>query len=230
MKTCLICGKKLKGKYQKKFCSCKCSSINSNKIKKEKELKLGKPLCIWTDEARRNQSNIMKLKNTNSSRIWSKETLKKLSNNTKQFNKTYWTEERRKQHSKLMSNIAAKNPVSYNAENVSGRTKMYDAVDSFGNNVKLKGTWEVLVAKFFDNNSVKWTKEIQREFFYYWEGQQRRYYPDFYLTEFDKYVEVKGYQRDRDIEKWKCIQNLIIFKKNEIDCIKKKMFEYDFAR
>ena len=39
------------------------------------------------------------------------------------------------------------------------------------------------------------------------------------------YVEVKGYQRDRDLEKWKTISNrLIIIKKYEINKIKKNIF------
>lgn len=230
MKTCLLCGKELQGKWQKKFCSCKCASINSNRIKKEKELKLGKPLYTWTDEAKKKQSDIMKLKNTNSTRIWNSETLKKMSIKVKEFNKNYWTKEHRIKHSELMSKVAANNPESYNAENVSGRTKMYDAVDSFGNIVKLKGTWEVIAADFLNSKSIKWTKKITKFFVYYWEGHQRRYYPDFYLPEFDKYLEVKGYKRDRDIEKWKCVSDLVVFKKKEIDLIKKGIFEYNFAR
>jgi hypothetical protein len=45
------------------------------------------------------------------------------------------------------------------------------------------------------------------------------------LPKIDAYIEVKGYERDRDREKWKCVDNLIIIKKEEIEQIRKGAYE-----
>lgn len=111
-------------------------------------------------------------------------------------------------------------PNSYSA-NISGRTKSYIYKDSLNNDVKVKGTWELLVANFLTTNNINWTNIIDEKIIYEWNSKKRRYFPDFYLIDYDIYIEVKGYERKRDLEKWKVIKDkLIIFKKNEINLIK----------
>ena len=51
------------------------------------------------------------------------------------------------------------------------------------------------------------------------------YFPDFYLPDFDYYIEVKGYQRDRDLYKWKVVDKLIIIKANEIKEIRNNVYD-----
>ena len=55
------------------------------------------------------------------------------------------------------------------------------------------------------------------------------YYPDFYLPDFDRYIEVKGYETDRDKTKYKAVNNLILLKANEINLIKKGLFKLDIG-
>lgn len=74
------------------------------------------------------------------------------------------------------------------------------------------------MAKWFDENNIKWKHE-SKSFDYEWNGT-RKYFPDFYLPDFDVYVEVKGYETERDLAKWKNIPNLVVFKLNEIKQIK----------
>ena len=66
----------------------------------------------------------------------------------------------------------------------------------------------------------------EEEFYYEWDGKLRRYYPDFYLPDYNFYIEVKGYERDRDLEKWKSkiSEKLVIIKANEIKQIKKNNY------
>lgn len=111
------------------------------------------------------------------------------------------------------------NPDSYTASNVSGRTPiiMY-------NGFKLKGTWELETAKWLDSQNIKWTN-ILKGFDYEWQGSTHIYYPDFYLIDYNKYIEVKGYERERDRIKWNTIKDLIVIKKNEIDMIKKGTYQ-----
>lgn len=124
-----------------------------------------------------------------------------------------------------MIEATIKYPESYSANNVCGRTKLIEVEDSFGNIVKVNGGWEKLVADYLNANNIKWTNKIDKKIYYFWNGSNRIYYPDFYLPDYNKYIEVKGYQRERDLIKWETIKDrLIIIKQKEINEIKNKIF------
>lgn len=55
---------------------------------------------------------------------------------------------------------------------------------------------------------------------YVWEERDRNYFPDFYLPDFDLYIEVKGIQVDRDDAKWSVVENLMIVKEDGIKAIR----------
>lgn len=109
-------------------------------------------------------------------------------------------------------------PESYTANNVSGRTPIIKY-----NGFRLKGTWELETAKWLDKNNIKWTNIING-IEYIWNNSAHLYYPDFYLIELDYYIEVKGYERDRDRVKWQSVERLIILKKDDILKIKNNTF------
>lgn len=72
--------------------------------------------------------------------------------------------------------------------------------------VEYKGTnfdsgWEVLYAKFLDENQIKWERNTL-QFQYTFEGKNRKYFPDFYLPETKEFIEIKGFKRPRDEAKW----------------------------
>ena len=119
-----------------------------------------------------------------------------------------------------MKKAVLDNPDSYSASNVSGRTK---SIEYKG--FKLKGKWELDMAKWLDANMIEWTNIIQVPFEYFWEGSVHYYFPDFYLEKFNMYIEVKGYERDRDRKKWKSVENIIIIKKDEIDKIRNGTYQ-----
>jgi len=121
--------------------------------------------------------------------------------------------EQRAHKSKAMKEAVQNHPDSYSKNNVVGRVKNIEY-----NGVKLKGSWELLVAKWLDQHLIKWEHET-RAFKYNWHGS-RTYYPDFYLPDLDLFLEVKGYERERDREKWKVVPNLVVFKRKEIEDIK----------
>jgi len=142
--------------------------------------------------------------------IVSEETKKKISQKKKGIK---YSEEQKIRWSEIMKLAVQKYPESYTKNNVVGRVKNIDY-----KGIKLKGSWEVLVAKWLDNNHIVWEHETKC-FDYVWNGN-RKYYPDFYLPDFNIYIEVKGYETERDLEKWKNIPNLVVFKLNEINQIK----------
>ena len=148
--------------------------------------------------------------------VVSEETKKKISEASK---KRVWTDEQKKKHSESMKTAVKNHPDSYTKNNVVGRVKNLEY-----NGIKLKGKWELIVAQWLDENRVKWEHET-KSFQYEWNGL-RSYYPDFYLPDFDFYIEVKGYVTERDLSKWKSIPNLKVFKLNEIKKIKNKTLDF----
>ena len=85
------------------------------------------------------------------------------------------------------------------------RTQVYKGI-------KMMGNWEVEFAKLLDEKDIKWIYTNDK-FNYVYENEIHKYNPDFYLPEFDTYIEIKGYPTKRDYAKWSTsnINNLNIF-------------------
>lgn len=218
---CIFCNKECKNLNSLRQHEIRCK-LNPNKIEivsnfieynKKKDKKTNKSLNQFT------KAKMLGLDIP----VVSDETKKKISNSSK--NKK-WDDDRKQKHSLAMLKAVDEHPNSYSANNISGRTKSYIYKDSLNNDVKVKGTWELLVAKFLTINNINWTNIIDEKITYEWVGKERRYFPDFYLIDYDIYIEVKGYERKRDLEKWKVIKDkLLVFKKNEINLIKNNNFD-----
>lgn len=184
--------------YNKKIKNNEITKEYTNQFSKAKKLNLAKPIV-------------------------SDETKKKLSIAAK---KQIWSKERKERHSIVMTEAAKIHSDSYSANNVCGRTKLFEIYDSYGNLTKVNGSWELLVANYLSDHNIKWTNQINELFIYPFKGKDRRYYPDFYLPDYDKYIEVKGYERERDKIKWSYFTKaLIIIKLNEINLIKNNKYD-----
>ena len=207
-------------KRRNKFCNHKCSAFyhNSKCITPQKEKNISKN--PWTEERRRLWGIKMKNRIVNY-HIWTEEEKESARQRSKKINKEYWTEERRIEQSQRMKRIIQENPESYSSKNVCGRNKQIEY-----NGIRLNSSWELIVVKWFEENGIFW-KRNEVGFKYYWEEKQKyhTYFPDFYLPDSDRYVEVKGYETDRDRCKWKVVENLRIIKKKEIEQIKNLIFE-----
>jgi len=131
----------------------------------------------------------------------------KISNSSKAKN---WSDSRKLSHSLVMQEVVKNNPESYSSHNVNGRVKKIRYKD-----ILLDGSWEVLFASWCDANNIKWLKNTNF-FNYYWKDKPHIYYPDFYLPEFNVYIEIKGYETERDRCKWNVLTNLIVLKNKEI--------------
>jgi hypothetical protein len=62
------------------------------------------------------------------------------------------------------------------------------------NGVKMDSSWEVDIAKWMDNENIKWERS-RKKYMLWWtddNGNKRRYYPDFYLPEYDVYLDPKN--------------------------------------
>ena len=143
------------------------------------------------------------------------ETRVKLSEASK---KQVWSEERRKKHSAVMKKAVEVNPESYTSSN-RGRTKQIEF-----DGIKFQGNWELEFYKWAKEQGLQ-PKRATIGFKYEWNGT-RTYYPDFYIESKNLYVEVKGYETDRDRAKWlQFTEKLCIIKEVEIKQIRNKSFK-----
>lgn len=86
--------------------------------------------------------------------------------------------------------------------NKGGRAKWYDVAGQ-----RVQGTWERNIAIKLTELSIAWIKlKTNKDTLQYvMDGKIRHYTPDFYLPEYDMYVEIKGYWWGNDKEKMKLV-------------------------
>jgi hypothetical protein len=95
--------------------------------------------------------------------------------------------------------------------------KRYTVLNSSGEEEVLHGGWEKIVADYCNAKGIAWLKP-KKSFTYVWESKQHEYFPDFYLSNFNVYIEVKGMETERDRCKWECFPDkLLIINKNNIN-------------
>jgi hypothetical protein len=148
----------------------------------------------------------------------SSETKKKISKATTDWNSKYWNDPENKiKHSEAMKKAVENNPDSYTSSN-RGRTKQI-IIDG----IKFQGQWEVDFYNWAKENNLNPTRPT-KGFKYEWNGE-RTYYPDFYIESKNLYVEVKGYETERDRAKWsQFTEKLCIIKETEIKKIRQGCF------
>lgn len=95
------------------------------------------------------------------------------------------------------------------------------AVHGKGNyykNIWMRSSWEIEVAKWYDKNNIKWLYEPKA-----FDLDTTTYTPDFYLPEFNLYIEVKGYWRDdakikfAEFKQRYCGERIKILEKEELN-------------
>ena len=157
----------------------------------------------WTEEQKRAWSE--KCKETKCNNRWDDDRKKRHGLRMIETNKKVWTEQKRKEHSERMKKAVQDNPNSYSKNNVSGRVKMYEVKSSTGA-TKVKGKWELFVAEWLNNNSIRWTNDI-KPIPYKWKGKWHLYFPDFHLIDLGVILEIKGYETERDRAKWDAVDH-----------------------
>lgn len=209
MLTCKFCYKECKSKPSLLAHQATCPSNQNRKI----------PDRTWS-EKRKKEFSIKCIETGCNKSVWTDERRNARSDLTKEFNNHYWTTETKLQHSDTMLQIVRDNPDSYSKNNVSGRVKIYEIISTTGV-TKVKGRWELRVAEFLNTNKIRWSNAIV-PFDYYWNNKWHLYFPDFYLIDYDVYIEVKGYKTDRDLAKWQSVnRELLIIDKYNIDSLEK---------
>jgi len=76
-----------------------------------------------------------------------------------------------------------------------------------GTIVSMDSTWEVACAQRMDLLGIRWIRNPSIKLKYTTRGRRaRNYIPDFYLPDYDAYIEVKGYWTDAARHKMKDVQ------------------------
>lgn len=99
-----------------------------------------------------------------------------------------------------------------------GRSQKYPFRD-----FTVDGTWELIFCEWADRLEVSFDRNRDR-FRYEYAGKLRWYTPDFKLDE-TTYVEVKGYETEKDRKKWNAFPHtLIVLKQDQIKRMKENRF------
>jgi hypothetical protein len=99
-----------------------------------------------------------------------------------------------------------------------GRCEKFLYESKIAGKVSLDGTWELAVAKWLDDNVTSWNRNTKRFQYTDDSGKLRHYTPDFWIEDWDSYLEVKGYETDLDRAKWKHFpHSLTVWKKKQLE-------------
>lgn len=132
------------------------------------------------------------------------------------------SKEAKEKISASMKRAVENNPEAYSSSN-RGRTKQI-IIDG----IKLQGQWEVDFYVWAKEHHLNPQRPTQA-FYYEWNGK-RSYHPDFYIESIG-YVEVKGYETDRDRAKWNQFpEELFIVREQAIKNIRNNTFTIDHLR
>ena len=89
------------------------------------------------------------------------------------------------------------------------------------------------MARRLDELSVKWIRNSDLKLEYVTRGRRKRkYIPDFYLPDYDLYIEVKGYWTDaarhkmKDVQKRNPVKILIVESLSEISDVNLEILKY----
>lgn len=214
-----------------KFCEKECK--NDNSLRNHQRLCRDNPERVippktqkWRDamKSKKASNQHIKAKETGVPYIISEDTRQKMSEaNRIRRGPEFWTNERKRKHSRIMHEVVKKNPESYGSSNVCGRVKIEQYKGE-----KFHGKWEVMVAKWLDKHNIKWIRSSIKPIPYQWGKKYHLYFPDFYLPELDLYIEVKGNEVERDRCKWDAVPNLVVIKLKEIKLIRENKLEASF--
>jgi hypothetical protein len=138
----------------------------------------------------------------------------------KRKNKNHTAESKAKLSEKIKERYAS------GWEPICGRAKKYKHSSPIAGEISVDGTWELSFAQMLDKIEVKWIRNKKRFDYINLEGEESTYQPDFFVYEWNTFIEVKGYQTDLDNCKWRQFNEpLLVVKKNHIRKIKQWLKE-----
>lgn len=187
-----------------KFCNKECK--NDNSLRNHERLCKLNPNRQYTyfstdyNKTRIPTNQFIKAENLGLNKpLVSNETKEKLSNN--------------KIGKKLSNNIKTKikNSIKNNINNNNWHLSFSKSRIVEYKGINFLGSWEANFAKYLDDHNIKWERP-NKYFDYVFENENHKYLPDFYLPDYNIYIEIKGYPTNKDFAKWEQFnENLDIY-------------------
>ena len=88
-----------------------------------------------------------------------------------------------------------------------GKCKWYKFTKQDGTICNLQGTWEVAYATWLEKQNINFIAHKGRIPFFDKNGNQRSYYPDFYLPDSNEFIDIKNqFHYELNKEKWEMIK------------------------
>jgi len=88
-------------------------------------------------------------------------------------------------------------------ESTAGRCEKIEYLSKIAGKIKVYGKWELRVAEYLDKIGVNWIRNKKRfKYFNNIKNKNSTYCPDFFVIDWDFYIEVKGYKTELDDIKW----------------------------
>ena len=114
-------------------------------------------------------------------------------------------------HKKSISNGMKKANLGNIRRHSYGRSGYY-------NNIWFASTYELAYYIYNINNGVN-IKRCKDRFDYFYNNSYHKYTPDFYLPDEDLYIEIKGYETEKDLYKYSSVNNLKVLYFKDIEHI-----------
>lgn len=125
---------------------------------------------------------------------WSKGMTKENNEGVKKMSSTLSITRTGKKHSEKTKTILSNKRIMFLEENPNSNVKWF-IVNNGIRDIKVQGKWELTIANWLNSNNIKWDR-IRIKY-----DGHRTYTPDFWLPEFNFFIEVKGWLRNEDIIK-----------------------------
>ncbi len=102
-------------------------------------------------------------------------------------------------------------------ETRAGRCKKIKYISPTAGEVLLDGSWELAVAQYLDASQLQWERNKKRFPYIDEHSKPSTYCPDFFVSSWKSYLEVKGYETLKDTLKWKQFpEPLIVWKRADL--------------
>ena len=140
----------------------------------------------------------------------------------------FWLEEQIKRQSKKMKLYYKNHPERINTKKANEKVRKLMKKNKFFNinhnknnyynGIYMRSNWEILFAQFLNLSNIKYLYESKA-----FDLGNTTYTPDFYLPEFDCYIEIKGFWRSYSLKKYKLFKKQ--YKSIKIEVFNKKKLD-----
>lgn len=202
-------------KRKNKFCSSSCAASFNNKKRQGHTEETKSKISSKLKKSIKKEESINRLSDTNRKKYYQNQKICKICGQKLDYEKR-----NRKTCSNECKIIASVKIRPY--QNGSRKTFWYFNKNE-NKEVLLESSWEFRLAKFLDEENIKW----RRPSYIVWfnnTNEKKYYFPDFYLPEYDLYIDPKNkYCLTKDIEKLENISKMVKIIYGDIDEIINKI-------